>query len=75
MPVMNGFEFLRALRANPETRSIPVIVLTAKILTEAERAELIAMTERVISKGDSSHLGLKQVLAEEMAEHATAVAV
>src|SRR5690349_10016824 len=30
MPVMNGLELCRKLRANPETRSLPVILLTAK---------------------------------------------
>ena len=29
MPKMNGIEFLTRLKANPKTRSIPVIVLTA----------------------------------------------
>jgi two-component system alkaline phosphatase synthesis response regulator PhoP len=30
MPKMDGFEVLKRLQANPETRSIPVIMLTAK---------------------------------------------
>jgi len=30
MPYMDGFEVLRNLRANPETRELPVIMLTAK---------------------------------------------
>ncbi|MGO8669907.1 MAG: response regulator transcription factor [Capsulimonadaceae bacterium] len=30
MPVMSGFEVLEALKANPETDSIPVIMLTAR---------------------------------------------
>ena len=31
MPVMDGFQTLRVLRDKPETRSIPVIVLTARV--------------------------------------------
>lgn len=30
MPYMDGFEVLQALRKNPETRDLPVIMLTAK---------------------------------------------
>lgn len=29
MPVMDGLQMLRALRANPELRSIPVVIMTA----------------------------------------------
>lgn len=34
MPVMNGHEMLRELRANPETAHIPVIMLTAQYGTQ-----------------------------------------
>ncbi len=34
MPVMDGHEMLRELRANPETASIPVIMLTAQYGTQ-----------------------------------------
>ncbi len=37
MPVMDGFEVLRKLKSNPETKRIPVIILTAKIDAESER--------------------------------------
>jgi len=30
MPYMNGYEFVAALRADPATRAIPVVFLTAK---------------------------------------------
>ena len=30
MPKMDGFEVLKRLQANPETRDIPIIMLTAK---------------------------------------------
>ena len=28
MPVMNGYQFVAALRADPETRSLPVVLMT-----------------------------------------------
>lgn len=31
MPEMDGLDTLRAIRANPETRDIPVLMLTAKV--------------------------------------------
>ena len=37
MPVMDGFEVLSILKSNPDTRAIPVIILTAKIDSESER--------------------------------------
>ncbi|MDB5401118.1 MAG: hypothetical protein JWQ55_3136, partial [Rhodopila sp.] len=50
------------LRARAEWRAVPVIVLTAKILTEAERRELQAMTQRVLAKGQGGHLELTRVV-------------
>ena len=38
MPKMDGFEVLKRLQANPETRDIPVIMLTAK----AQDADIFA---------------------------------
>jgi two-component system alkaline phosphatase synthesis response regulator PhoP len=37
MPVVDGFEVLGKLKQNPSTRSIPVIILTAKIDVASER--------------------------------------
>ena len=37
MPVMDGFQVLSKLKSNPETRPIPVIILTAKIDAGSER--------------------------------------
>ena len=50
MPVMDGFETLGRLRANPDTADLPVIVITAKDLAGDELAELRANTSRVIEK-------------------------
>jgi CheY-like chemotaxis protein len=40
MPDLSGFEVVEALRALEATRSIPIMVLTAKTLTEDEKRAL-----------------------------------
>jgi CheY-like chemotaxis protein len=51
MPEMDGFEFVAVLKQNSEWNNIPVIVLTSRDLTEADRARLNGRVQRVISKG------------------------
>lgn len=51
MPVMDGFEFLSILRSQPGGDKIPVIVITAKDLTEADRQRLNGTVTQVIQKG------------------------
>jgi CheY-like chemotaxis protein len=53
MPEMDGFEFLEAFRKHSEWHDIPVIVITAKELTVAERDRLLGQARKVIAKGDS----------------------
>lgn len=53
MPVMDGFEFLTELRGNPEWNDIPVVVLTAKDLTEEDYERLVGKTEKIFAKGAS----------------------
>ncbi len=50
MPVMDGFEFLAAMRAHPEWQHIPVIVITAKDLSGEERDRLSGRVEEVLEK-------------------------
>jgi CheY-like chemotaxis protein len=54
MPEMDGFGFLRALRARPEWLDIPVVVLTAKDITADERRRLGAQADRLLQKGQLS---------------------
>ncbi|HEV7439458.1 MAG TPA: response regulator [Methylobacterium sp.] len=54
MPEMDGFGFLRALRARSDVGDVPVVVLTAKEITEAEKASLAAQADRIILKGSLS---------------------
>jgi hypothetical protein len=58
MPEMDGFQFLEALRARPEDGQIPVVVITAKDLSEEDRARLNGGVERILQKGS----GLRQEL-------------
>ncbi len=51
MPELDGFGFLAELRGRPEWRDIPVIVLTAKDLSLAERAQLNGQVQKIIQKG------------------------
>jgi CheY-like chemotaxis protein len=50
MPEMDGFEFLDALRQRDGARRIPVVVITAKDLTEEDRRRLNGGVERVVQK-------------------------
>ncbi|MFZ5788625.1 MAG: response regulator [Acidobacteriota bacterium] len=54
MPKLNGFEVLRALKADPATRDIPVIVCTSKILEDEERAQLTESAVAVLAKESTS---------------------
>ena len=51
MPEMDGFEFVSELRQRPEWQSIPVIVLTAKDLTQEDRQRLEGQIQRIYQKG------------------------
>ncbi len=63
MPEMDGFAFLDAVRSTDATASLPVVILTAKDLTEAERAFLAERATQVFSKGAQSVEGLGKTLA------------
>jgi signal transduction histidine kinase/CheY-like chemotaxis protein len=54
MPVMDGFETLAHLRSEPTTKDIPVVILTAKDLTQRERAALDGKIQALFQKGQVS---------------------
>jgi YesN/AraC family two-component response regulator len=51
MPEMDGFEVLEAMRSMENTRKIPVIVVTGKILSETEMERLNQGVAAVLAKG------------------------
>lgn len=51
MPEMDGFQVLEEMRRRETTRTVPVIVLTAKVLTEEDMARLSQGVAVVLEKG------------------------
>jgi signal transduction histidine kinase/DNA-binding response OmpR family regulator/HAMP domain-containing protein len=52
MPVMDGTTFLERLRADPEFATLPVIVLTSRVLEESERQRLGTQVAKVLLKSE-----------------------
>jgi len=50
MPNVSGFDVVRHLRAAPQTAEIPIIVLTAKLLTMDDRVQLQGRVQQVMEK-------------------------
>ena len=63
MPKMDGFEFLDALRDGADWQDIPVVVMTAKDLTDEDRDRLNGGVERIIQKSDRDEM-LRQLSRE-----------
>jgi CheY-like chemotaxis protein/two-component sensor histidine kinase len=61
LPEMDGFEVVHRMSLNPDWRSIPVILLTARDLSHEERRALDIGTARIIQKGNFSR---DELLAE-----------
>ncbi len=62
MPEMDGFEFLDHLRSEERWRDIPVIVVTARELSNEERTRLGRTTQGVIAKGNAAHFELSRAI-------------
>jgi CheY-like chemotaxis protein len=67
MPEVTGFDVVEALRADADTREIPIMVLTAKDLTDADKQQLNGHVSAVLSRrstGTADLLGqLRHVIA------------
>jgi PAS domain S-box-containing protein len=52
MPEVNGFDVVEALRDHPETAHIPVVVVTAKRITEEDRIKLNGYVATIMEKAE-----------------------
>jgi hypothetical protein len=72
MPEMDGFEFLEAMRRRPGLRTLPVIVLTAKDLTDDDRRRLNGGVQEIVQKGTQGEHDLLGAIRELVASRAAA---
>ncbi|MFI5266749.1 MAG: response regulator [Chloroflexota bacterium] len=75
MPEMDGFEFVSELRKHDQWRAIPVVVITAKDLTQGERLRLQGNVERIITKGAYSRDELLAQVHEFLASQSSGAAL
>ena len=62
MPGMDGFEVVEALRADPNTKSIPVVILTSKSMTRQDKERLQGRITYVARKTEFDLSGLAGLL-------------
>jgi threonine synthase len=66
MPDVDGFKVIDALKADPRTHDVPIIVLTAKELTIQERERLSGQIERLLQKGSFMDEDLLQSIVDAL---------
>jgi CheY-like chemotaxis protein len=64
MPEMDGFEFLAEFRKQDAWRMVPIIVITAKELTQEDHQRLNGYVERILQKGAASRDALLHEVRE-----------
>jgi CheY-like chemotaxis protein/nitrogen-specific signal transduction histidine kinase len=69
MPVMDGFQFIEEVRKTPEWRSIPIVVITSKELTHADRLRLNGGVEKLIEKKSLDQNDLFTEIRNILEEH------
>ncbi len=66
MPEMDGFQVIKELRANPETATIPIIVVTGDVLNDDERTQLANVA--VLYKADIN-AGQRRQFMDDVKDH------
>ena len=66
MPEMDGFEFIEELKKKPEHRPIPIVFVTSKDLTQADRLPLNGGIAKLIDKKNPLSM---RTFSQESARH------
>ncbi|MEP6961486.1 MAG: ATP-binding protein [Acidobacteriota bacterium] len=69
MPLMNGMEVLAALKSDPRTESIAIVLHTSKQLNPEEREEIGSQVSAILSKEHLSREDCIRTLALQLGEH------
>ena len=64
MPVVNGFDVVEALQNNPTTANIAILVVTAKTITEMDRAALSNNSDQIINIVEKAGFSQERFIAE-----------
>jgi PAS domain S-box-containing protein len=66
MPQMNGFDVVSTLQGHPETANIPILVVTAKQISEEDRTKLNGYVTAILNKSEFDHDGFKAEVRRAM---------
>jgi signal transduction histidine kinase/DNA-binding response OmpR family regulator len=69
MPGMDGFEVVEALRADPDMKSVPVVILTSKSMTQQDKERLQGRITYVARKTEFDLSGLAGLLRWASTSH------
>ncbi len=69
MPEMDGFQFVAEIQKQPLYQSIPVVVVTAKDVTSAERERLDGYVETVLQKSSNTREELLRTITNLVNAH------
>jgi PAS domain S-box-containing protein len=64
MPEMSGFDVVKILQVNGDTAGIPIVVVTAKLVTAMDRAELNSAAGKVIQIVDKAGFDSERFISE-----------
>jgi signal transduction histidine kinase/CheY-like chemotaxis protein len=70
MPEVTGFDVVQALRSDEATRQMPIMVLTAKDLTQADKRMLNGQVSAILKRGSTGATDLVDHLRDVMATRA-----
>jgi CheY-like chemotaxis protein len=68
MPDLSGFEVLKRLKNESTSSEIPVVVVTSRVLTNAEREELLSRAREIVSKEVVSRTDFAEVIRRAAGE-------